>query len=343
MTLHSNIDISIIIVNYKTPQLLYNCIESIENNKSGLNIEIIVVDNDSKDASETLIKTNFPEVLWINIGYNSGFSRANNAGIKRAKGKYLLLLNSDTVIINDCLTKSLDYYKNIEKQNCKVGLLGCKMKDLNEQILFNSNSYFPGIKKIIKANPFYIWFTRKKQKITEDTTTERTKHHCKNHNSAWIGLAFAICNRNVVDVEKLYLDEDFFMYCEDVEWCYRLAKKGYKHFFYSEAEIYHINCGSSGFSEWKTAQVFISEWLYIYKSRGFLYYQIYILLIKFQLFVDNILYLKSLRKNKISDDDLVSLNHRTLIKTLLKKYGFAITRNYYKKPSSGKEFLKYHA
>lgn len=340
---NSFIDISIVIVNYKTPQLLYNCIGSIEKNKAGLNIEIIVVDNDSKDESESLIKTNFPEVLWINMGYNSGFSRANNAGIKRAKGAYILLLNSDTLIIDNCLQKSLEYYKNLEKDNLNPGLLGCKMKDLNENILFNSNSSFPGVKKIWNANPLKIVFSRKKQRPPEVLADEIRKFHLTNHQCTWLGVAFALCNRKLFDKDQLFMDEDFFMYSEDVEWCCRIAKKEYHHFFYSEAEIYHINCGSSGFSDWKTAQVFISEWLYIYKTRGFLYYLIYLKLIKFQLFVDNILYLKSLRKNKISDDDLVSLNQRTLIKTLLRKYGFAITRNYNTKPSSGKEFLKYHA
>jgi len=342
MTMLSNIDISIIIVNYKTPQLLYNCIRSIEKNKSGLNIEIIVVDNNSNDESESLIKTNFLEVLWINMGYNSGFSRANNAGIQKAKGAYILLLNSDTVIIDDCLQKSLGYYKKLEKDQSNPGLLGCKMKDLNENILFNSNISFPGIKKIWNANPLKIVVGRKKQKTPEQIAEEKRKLHLTNHQSAWLGVAFALFNRKLIDKDHLCMDEDFFMYSEDVEWCYRIAKKGYHHFFYSEAEIYHINCGSSGISEWKTAQVFISEWLYIYKTRGFLYYLVYLALFKFQLFVDDILYLRSLRHNKISDDDFISLDQRKLIGALLKQYGLAITKKYKTKPISGKEFLKYH-
>lgn len=332
------VDISIIIVNYKTPEYLFNCIQSIFKNRYGLSLEIIVADNHSQDESEHLIKTNFPEVLWINMDYNSGFSRANNAGIKQAKGAYILLLNSDTVIIDDCLVKSLDYYKSLEKRNVKVGLLGCKMKDLNEQILFNSNSYFPDIKKIIKTNPVYIWFAQKKQKSVEDITTRRITIHCKNHKSVWIGLAFAICSRKIFADEKLFLDEDFFLYSEDVEWCCRLAKKGYRHFFYSAAEIYHINCGSSGSGGWKTAQIIISEWLYIYKTKGIMYYLLYMLIFKVNLYLDRIL-------NKKTDDKVVEIESKIIdrlqINSLLNKFAFKIIKQYKKKPSSGKTFLKY--
>lgn len=339
----SNIDISIIIVNYKTPQLLYNCIGSIEKNITALKIEIIVVDNDSQDGSENLIKINYPNVLWINMGYNSGFARANNAGIHIAKGEYILLLNSDTVIINDCLVESLDYYKNLEKQNIKVGLLGCKMKDLNEQVLFNSNNYFPGLKKIIISNPVYIWFNRKKQGSSENNIAERIRIHCTNHESAWIGFAFAICKRRIIEDEKFYLDEDFFMYGEDVELCYRMAKKGYKHFFFSEAEIYHVNCGSSVSGGWRSSQITVSEWMYIYKTRGYLYFKFYIGMINLNLFMDKVLYLISASyKKKNGEEREILKNDQQHLKMLVRQYARRIYKEYKVIPSSSKTFLKYN-
>ncbi len=337
-----NIDLSIIIVNYKTPEYLFNCIQSVLSNAGELPIEIIVVDNHSQDKSEHLIKTNFHEVIWVNSGYNAGFSRANNIGIKKARGNYLLLLNSDTVIIEDCLQKSLEYYKNLENENLKPGLLGCKMKDLKETVLFNSNLFFSGMNKIWNANPIKIILDRKK-KSTENLSFEeiRTKQHLRNHTAAWIGVAFALFNRKLIDHDNLYMDEDFFMYGEDVEWCFRIAKKGYQHFFYSEAQIYHINCGSSGYSEWKTAQVLISEWLYIYKTRGCSYYLTYLFLIKSQLFIDYLLYLKSPNQIKNKEETRNALNQRKLIKILLKKYAWDIIKKYKTKPSTSLNFLKY--
>lgn len=337
----SEIDISIIIVNYKTPKLLFNCIESIEKNKENINIEVIVVDNHSEDESESIVLTNFPHVIWKNVGYNAGFSRANNMGIGIAKGEYILLLNSDTVIIDDCLQKTLKYYKKLEDDSLNPGLLGCKMKDLNDNILFNSNLFFPGIKKVWNANAVKIFFSRKKQKSPEQITHDRELQHLNNHECAWLGVAFALCNRKLFDKDGLFMDEDFFMYGEDMEWCYRIAEKGYRNFFFADVEIYHINCGSSGFSEWKTGQIIISEWLYIYKTKGYFYYLIYLALLKFNLFVDKKLYLRVVRNNKINNEDILAYQIRLLISSLIKIYSTRITNNFKLKTSSGKEFLKY--
>jgi len=334
-------ELSVIIVNYKTPEYLLNSIRSVFANGTGLSAEVIVVDNDSKDDSEKLVKLNFPDVIWIDMGYNAGFSRANNAGIRKAAGDYILLLNSDTIIIGDCLQKSLKYYKNLEQGDLQPGLLGCKMKDLNENILFSSNDTFPGIKKIWNANPVKIFFTRKNQKTPEFSAEEKKRIHSSNHQSAWLGVAFALCNRKLFDRDQLFMDEDFFMYGEDMEWCYRIAKKGYHHFFYSEGEIFHINCGSSGINEWKSAQVQISEWLYIYKTRGYFYYLTFLLLIKFNFLLDYFLYLKSSRQTRGRLENQISYEHLKKTNKLLHSYGWKIIKQFKTKPSSAINFLKY--
>jgi len=334
-------ELSVIIVNYKTPEYLLKSIRSVFANGMGLPVEVIVVDNDSQDDSEKLVKLNFPDVIWIDMGYNAGFSRANNAGIRKAAGDYILLLNSDTIIINDCLQKSLNYYRKLERDNLHPGLLGCKMKDLNENILFSSNDSFPGIKKIWNANPIKIFFTRKNQKIPEISGDEKGRLHSSNHQSAWLGVAFALCSRKLIDRDQLFMDEDFFMYGEDMEWCYRIAKKGYRHFYYSEAEIFHVNCGSSGFNEWKSNQVLISEWLYIFKTRGYFYYLTFLLLIKFNFLLDYFLYLKSSRRTKGRLENDSSNKQIKKTNELLHSYGWKIIKQFKTKPSSAKNFLKY--
>ena len=98
-------DISIIIVNWKVKKLLKKCLDSILKYKEDLDIEIFVIDNNSNDGSLEMIRSNYPEVNMISLLINSGFAKANNLGLKKAKGKYLLLLNPDTEITKNFLKK----------------------------------------------------------------------------------------------------------------------------------------------------------------------------------------------------------------------------------------------
>ena len=98
-------DVSIIIIHYKTLKLTTDCIRSIYEYTRGISFEIIVVDNDSQDGADVVIKSEFPAISWLNMGYNAGFSRANNTGIRAAKGRYYLLLNSDTELLDDSITR----------------------------------------------------------------------------------------------------------------------------------------------------------------------------------------------------------------------------------------------
>ena len=104
------IDLSIIIVNYKSQHLITQCVQSIVDNETMLNYEIIVVDNNSRDDSESRLKEICPDLIWIQMGYNSGFGRANNEGIKQALGNHILILNSDCIvskrnILSSCINK----------------------------------------------------------------------------------------------------------------------------------------------------------------------------------------------------------------------------------------------
>ena len=98
-------DVSIIIVNYKTPQLILDCLQSVYTHTKGIGFEVIIVDNDSQDNSRAIVLSQYPEVKWFEMGYNAGFSRANNLGIDHATGRNILLLNSDTLLIDDLLTR----------------------------------------------------------------------------------------------------------------------------------------------------------------------------------------------------------------------------------------------
>ena len=118
-----NMDLSIIIINYKSPHHVLACIESIYKETQKHSFEIIVVDNDSGDDSEIKIRGAFPDVIWTQSGYNAGFARANNIGIRASKGEYILVLNADTIITENALDKTIDLFKiksAIEEPSCFV-------------------------------------------------------------------------------------------------------------------------------------------------------------------------------------------------------------------------------
>ena len=117
-------ELSIIIINYKSATHVLNCIKSIYEQTHKYQFEIIVVDNNSEDNSEAKIRKEFSDVKWIQSGYNAGFARANNIGIKASQGEYILLLNADTIVEDNALDKTVDLIKTKkDAAACGVQLL----------------------------------------------------------------------------------------------------------------------------------------------------------------------------------------------------------------------------
>ena len=118
-------DLSIIIINYKSANHVLACIQSIYNETEKYSFEIIVVDNNSEDDSEVKISKAFPDVKWIQSGYNAGFARANNFGIREANGEFILVLNADTTVLENALDRSIDLFKS------KTDAVACGVQLLN--------------------------------------------------------------------------------------------------------------------------------------------------------------------------------------------------------------------
>src|SRR5688572_13951673 len=117
-------DLSIIIINYKSAHHVLSCIESIYKETHKYKFEIIVVDNNSEDNSEEMIRNAFKNITWLQTGYNAGFARANNIGIKASTGDFILVLNADTIILDNALDKTLDLFKTkTDAIACGVQLL----------------------------------------------------------------------------------------------------------------------------------------------------------------------------------------------------------------------------
>ncbi len=270
-------DLSIIIINYKSAHHVLACIESIYKQTQKYSFEIIVVDNNSGDDNETKIRAAFPAITWIQSGYNAGFARANNTGINASRGEYILVLNADTIITDNALDKTIDLFKSKEDAvACGVQLLN---PDGTHQI---SGAYFKrGGLNVLLPLPYLgrlIRFMGYKLKTKIPSVTEVVAVQ----EVDWIVGAFIMVKKNVLERSGLF-DEDFFMYSEEIEWCSRLRKQG-KLYLFEEPKVIHIGGGTSGEyyntdndnskNLWskKATQIIISMLLRIRKQFGIFYY-----------------------------------------------------------------------
>lgn len=245
-------ELSIIIVNYKTPELILRCLDSIDQN-NGLDIEIIVVDNNSQDDSVELIKKVHPDVKLIENPINEGFGRANNLGVGQASSEFVLLLNSDMIVEPGSLEKGLF----ILKHDPSIGVLGCKL--VNEDGSNQNSRYFHAgdCKGVLKDNLVYDKLFYKKPSELK----------------AIMG-AFMLMPKRVFKQVGGF-DPDFFMYAEEIELCHRIRKAGYRIVYTEEIKAIHKHGGSSEGSRWSRQQNLLSNALLYLKIRGLAGYFVY--------------------------------------------------------------------
>lgn len=226
------LQLSIIIVNYKSARLIYNCLQSLLQFAGDVACEIIIVDNDSKDNSEQLLTAQFPFIRWHQMGYNAGFARANNAGIRLSQANVVLLLNPDTLFIDHSLQLCLHDFSKSLYVACGVQLLN---EDGTPQIA--GNFAMKGGLNYLLPLPFTgavlkgiasLLSVKKPNVLNASTTTEVD----------WINGAFLMVKKEAVKQAGL-LDEDFFLYAEEAEWCSRLRQVG-KLCIYGQHHVMHL-------------------------------------------------------------------------------------------------------
>jgi GT2 family glycosyltransferase len=226
------LQLSIIIVNYNAGKFITDCINSTLQFSSAKEFEWIIVDNNSSDGSKSSLLKTFPFIKWIDMNYNAGFARANNAGIKVAAGNIILLLNPDTIIIDDCIDKCLQRFINDNAIACSPQLINT---DRSPQITGN---YFmkgglnhllplPYLGKLLRSIAFL--FKAKKTNVLAAATRQKVD---------WINGAFLMVKKSVIEKAGL-MDEDFFLYAEESEWCSRLKKFG-DLVVYGDLKIIHL-------------------------------------------------------------------------------------------------------
>ena len=238
-------DLSVIVVSYNTKALLKDCLKSVEDQTRGISFEVFVVDNASTDGSSQMVKRFFPKVKILENQENLGFAAGNNKALYKSSGRFLLLLNSDTKLIENSLEKMVSFME----KNKKIGISSCQLINPDGSVQA-SGGFFPNflriftwmfflddlpfVSSLIKPfHPHVPSFYLKQKWFEED------------HSQDWVTGAFFLMSREVF--KKIGgLDEKFFMYAEEMEFCYRAKKAGFEVNYTPRTKIIHLGGGSGG-------------------------------------------------------------------------------------------------
>lgn len=257
-------DLSIIIVNYKTPQLILDCLKSVYQHTAGVSFEVIIVDNQSEDASQAIVQAAYPAVRWFDMGYNAGFARANNLGIRQAQGRNILLLNSDTLLLDDVLSHCVQ----VLDTQPGVAAVSAIQLQADRQVRPNLYTTFGQMRRAFYILPGGVAAEKLLQRLMPDP------HYPDPNQVEWLSGAFLMTRPSVIEKAGA-LDESFFMYGEDVEWGYRLGKQGRLLLLQNEKFV-HLEYGSNKDNQQYVvthinrfkSQVQVSQLLWVRKQYG---------------------------------------------------------------------------
>lgn len=266
-----DIQLSVIIVNYNGQRFFKDCFTSLTTGLSGIAYEVIVVDNNSSDESCAYLKQYYPEVVLIESAVNLGFGGGNNEGVKNAKGKYLLLLNNDTI-----LQDNISGLLKVLEQDTSVGAIGINMLN-GEGSYLKAAGNFPSPLNLFRIkNIFWLGADFRYGDFKKDV-----------YEVDWITGSFMLMPKGVYEKVSGF-DEDYFLYVEDVDLCRRIAYAGYKRIFMPRYNYIHF----VGYNSAKDPLVIRGYELYIQKhSKG-----IYKLLMQFSLNINKLV--KRIKKLK---------------------------------------------
>lgn len=237
----NNIELSVIIPSFNTKNILRACLDSIIDNTSKLNYEIILVENGSKDGSLQMLqeyKKKSKRIRLVNARKNLGFGRANNVGAIKSKGEYLLFLNSDTIITNNALKESVD---NIRHRK-DVGVYSCRLLN-SDMSIQESGGHYPNLLNV------YAWqFGIDDLPVIGNLIPSFHPHRSqydKDKSFDWVTGAYMMVPRKIFFEAGMY-DKNIFMYTEEMELSYRISSLGYKTLCTKHPSIVHLGKASGG-------------------------------------------------------------------------------------------------
>jgi len=231
-------DLSVIIVNYNVKYFLENTIRSVKNSVRDLTYEIIVIDNASKDGSMEHILSKFTDIIYIFNESNTGFASANNQGLKIAKGEFILILNPDTIVKDLSINLLIDYMK----KKPETGLATCKIIGPEGTLdaschrsfptIWNSFCHLTGLSRLLPDSQIFASYNL--LYLKDDRIAEVDA----------VSGSFMLFRRDIID-KGVFMPEDYFMYGEDIDFCYQIKKQGYKIEYVPIADVIHYRGQSS--------------------------------------------------------------------------------------------------
>ncbi len=231
-------DLSIVILSYNTRDILRECLRSVFRTTHRLRFEVVVVDNASRDGSAQMVAREFPEVVLIRNGRNEGFSIANNRALEVCRGRYVLLLNSDTIVLPGTLANLVDSMDG----DPEIGVAGCRLERPNGELDLACRRSFPTpmvslyrFLRLSRLLPSHRRFARYNLTYLDPEGDYEV--------DSIVG-AFMLIRKEVIG-EMGGLDEDFFMYGEDLDWCYRVRERNWKVWYYGGSRVIHYKGASS--------------------------------------------------------------------------------------------------
>lgn len=230
-------DVSVIIVSFNTREVLRQCLESVLEDASGLQSEILVVDNASTDGSPEMIEQDFPQVRLLRSEINLGFGEGNNVALREARGRYFVLLNSDAFFVKGALPLAIQHMD----ENPSVGLAGCRLIGRDGLLQPSSRSFHSVLGDLIVLSGLAAKFPKSRFFGNFDRTW------ANEHDAApidWVPGAFSIVRPSALQKVGLF-DPDFFLYYEEVDLCMRFKKAGIPVWYWPDITVIHIGGESS--------------------------------------------------------------------------------------------------
>ncbi|NOD78616.1 MULTISPECIES: glycosyltransferase family 2 protein [unclassified Ruegeria] len=255
------VDLSVLIVNYNTRDITSASIRSILEHCGDLRVEIIVIDNDSSDGSVAALRADFPRIDVIAAGYNGGYAWGNNIGIRQAQGRYILVLNPDAQVYDGTLERAVAYLE----ANPEVGVLAGHVSLENgtqQPTLFREISLSSIFWNILVPNRIL----RKTRLFGDQRYASRPRDTVQDVDI--VAGCFMMLPRHVID-EVGMMNDRFFMYSEESEWCWRVRQAGLKVRYNPDIRLMHYGAVSTGqISPWKSVEIAKGHILFLRFTRG---------------------------------------------------------------------------
>jgi GT2 family glycosyltransferase len=262
--------ISVVVVSWNTCHVLRDCLYSMYRQEIECTFEVIVVDNGSSDGSVSMLEKEFPSVTLIRNSKNLGFAAANNQAFKISRGRYVLLLNSDTVLVE---RKSLHAFVDFLDSHPEAGAVGGTLLNPDGTLQVYCRRFTGILNQVLPLVPG-VQKLRSLRLPQMDMLPDEFDYNKIGEIDYGSGAFLCLRKRALEDVG--YLDEEFFMYSEEEDWCYRAKRKGWRVFYMPGASVVHFQ-GASAVKMGKASleQLFASKFMLLKKHRGKIYAEFY--------------------------------------------------------------------